>query len=98
VNNSRGDRAEKTKKKNNATFLVARVAVTRTTQAVGGAQIQRLWSVPARAAVPDLLELARAADPDMGRAEHPDHRGAAGQRPLHGGAHVLLSHGDRGGE
>lgn len=77
---------------------MAGAAVTGSTEAAGGAQIQRRWSVPVRASVPDLLELARPADPDVGRTKHADHSGTTGQHPLHGGACLLLSHGNRGGE
>lgn len=46
----------------------------------------------------NLLELAHPANPDMGRAKHADYSWTGGQHHLHGGACVLLSHGDRGGE
>lgn len=87
----------KTKEKH-ATFSVARAAVTSSAQAAGGAQIQRLWPIPVRAAVSGLLELAYSANADMDRTKHSDHSWTAGQYYLHSCARVLLSDGNRGGE
>lgn len=86
------------RKEKNAARPVAGAAVSRSAEAAGGAQVQRLRSIPAGAATADLLELAGPADPIMGGPKHLDCGGTPDQCPHHRRACLLLSHRHRGGE
>lgn len=77
---------------------VSGAAVSRPAQASGGTQVQRVRSLALRAALPDILELAGAANTDVGRAEHADHHRTRCERYNDGDSRVLLSYGHGGGE